>query len=88
MTWRFDLLRHDLLGSKIMDIWEMPNILNCVVRWHQRKKSERKEIEDPYLHQLVDIVYLANLLINKLGIGYSGHSVTKSPSEKFLRVSN
>jgi hypothetical protein len=33
----------------------------------------------------VDIVYLANLLINKLGIGYSGHSVTKSPSEKFLR---
>lgn len=83
---RRDLLRHDLLGSKIMDVWEMPNILNCVVRWHHtEERSERKEIEDPYLHQLVDIVYLANLLINKSGIGYSGHSVTKSPSEKFLR---
>lgn len=86
---RRDLLRHDILGSKIMDAWEMPNILNCVVRWHHtEERSERKEIEDPYLHQLLDVVYLANLLINKLGIGYSGHSVTKSPSEKFLRGMN
>lgn len=86
---RRDLLRHDILGSKIMDAWEMPNILSCVVRWHHtEERSERKEIEDPYLHQLVDIVYLANLLINKLGIGYSGHSVAKNPSEKFLRSMN
>ena len=86
---RRDLLRHDILGSKIMDAWEMPNILSCVVRWHHtEERSERKEIEDPYLHQLVDIVYLANLLINKLGIGFSGHSVAKNPSEKFLRSMN
>ena len=86
---RRDLLRHDILGSKIMDAWEMPNILSCVVRWHHtEERSERKEIEDPYLHQLVDVVYLANLLINKLGIGYSGHSVAKNPSEKFLRSMN
>ena len=86
---RRDLLRHDILGSKIMDAWEMPNILSCVVRWHHtEERSERKEIEDPYLHQLVDVVYLANLLINKLGIGYSGHSVSKNPSEKFLRSMN
>ena len=80
---RRDLLRHDILGSKIMDAWEMPNILSCVVRWHHtEERSERKEIEDPYLHQLVDVVYLANLLINKLGIGYSGHSVAKDPRNK------
>ena len=86
---RRDLLRHDILGSKIMDAWEMPNILSCVVRWHHtEERSERKEIEDPYLHQLVDVVYLANLLINKLGIGYSGHSIAKNPSEKFLRSMN
>lgn len=86
---RRDLLRHDILGSKIMDAWEMPNILSCVVRWHHtEERSERKEIEDPYVHQLVDVVYLANLLINKLGIGYSGHSVAKNPSEKFLRSMN
>jgi len=27
-------------------------------------------------------------LINKLKIGYSGHSITKQPSERFLRSMN
>ena len=35
---RRDLLRHDILGSKIMDAWEMPNILSCVVRWHHTEE--------------------------------------------------
>lgn len=86
---RRDLLRHDFIGSKIMETWEMPNILNCAVKWHHTEdRSERYDIDDPLLHELIDIVYFANLLINQLGIGYSGHSISKKPSEKFLRSMN
>ena len=86
---RRNLLRHDLLGTKIMEAWEMPNILNSVVKWHHtEERKERHDIDDPSIHKLVDIVYFANLLINKLKIGYSGHSITKQPSESFLRSMN
>lgn len=86
---RRNLLRHDLLGSKIMEVWEMPRIVISVVRWHHtEERRQRVDIEDSHLHQLIDIVYLANLLVNKLQIGYSGHSVAKKPSDKFLRSIN
>ena len=45
---------------------------------------ERYDIDDPLLHRLIDIVYFANLLINQLGIGYSGHSISKETMKIFL----
>lgn len=86
---RRNLLRHDFIGSKIMEVWEMPNILNSVAKWHHTEdRTERSDVEDPSIHKIIDIVYFANLLINKLKIGYSGHSITKHPSERFLRSMN
>ena len=59
------------------------------MKWHHTEnKSERIDVECNQLNNLIDIVYLANLMINKLKIGYSGHSITKNPSDKFLRPFN
>jgi len=86
---RRGLLRHDLLGECLLDLWEMPSELKLVVKWHHfESKSDRSDIDSPVLNKLIDIVYLANLIINKLKIGYSGHSITKDPSDKFLRSFN
>ena len=79
-------LRHDVMGYYMMKFWNMPKDLGTVVRWHHtEERAERGEIESPDLHKLIDIVYFANILINKLKIGYSGHMIAKTPSEKFLR---
>jgi HD-like signal output (HDOD) protein len=81
-----NLLRHDQLGFLMMKFWDMPKDLGFVVKWHhEEERSNRSDIESSELNQLIDIVYFSNLIINKLGIGYSGHSISKSPSEKFLR---
>ena len=86
---RRDLLRHDLLGYHLLDIWEMPKQLKQVVKWHHTEnKSERIDVECSQLNNLIDIVYLSNLMINKLKIGYSGHRILKKPSDKFLRSLN
>ena len=64
----------------------MPKDLGFVVKWHhEEERSNRTDIESSELNQLIDIVYFSNLIINKLSIGYSGHSIAKSPSDKFLR---
>jgi putative nucleotidyltransferase with HDIG domain len=80
------LLRHDEMGFLMMKFWRMPLDLALTVRWHHiEDRGMREGIESSELHQLIDIVYFANLIINKLQIGYSGHQITKIPSEKFLR---
>ena len=74
------------MGYLMMKFWKMPLDLALTVRWHHTEdRGIREGIESPELHQLIDIVYFANLIINKLQIGYSGHLITKAPSEKFLR---
>ena len=83
---RRGLIRHDLLGSKMLEHWKMPSDLITVVKWHHSEnRAEREEVDSPCLHQLIDIVYFANLIVNKLNIGYSGHRIAKVPSPKFLR---
>jgi HD-like signal output (HDOD) protein len=70
----------------MMKFWRMPNDLALTVRWHHtQKREDREDVDSPEVHQLIDLVYFANLIINKLQIGYSGHLIIKSPSEKFLR---
>ena len=81
-----NLLRHDEMGYLMMKFWRMPNDLALTVRWHHtQNRDDREDVDSQEVHQLIDLVYFANLIINKLQIGYSGHLIIKSPSEKFLR---
>ncbi len=80
------LVRHDLLGYLICKEWAISPMAEAVSLWHhEEERSNRLDIEDPYTHKLIDIVYLANKVAHKLNIGNSGHSIYRAPSPKFLK---
>lgn len=80
-----ECLMHDKLGSLMMEFWKMPPELSAVIRYHHvEKRAMRAGVESANLNHLIDIVYLANILTNRLENGNSGHSVTKAPSSLFL----
>lgn len=81
-----NLIRHDLAGAKMMQAWNMPDSLVMPVLWHHTEdRSLRTDVVSPEHHSLIDIVYFANFIVHKIGIGFSGHAITKTPSDKFLR---
>ena len=81
-----NLIRHDLAGAKMMQAWNMPESLILPVLWHHTEdRAQRQDVFDPTSHSLIDIVYFANFLVHKIGIGFSGHAINKVPSDKFLR---
>ena len=80
------LLQHEILGSMIAQKWEMPEELIQSIRWHHTEEREdRKGLEDPDVHFLVDMVFLSNCLINKMQFGNSGHEFFSTPPPKLLR---
>ena len=80
-----ECLMHDTLGSLMMEFWQMPAELTAVIRYHhQGHKAMRAGVESDDLNHLIDIVYLANLVVRKLEIGNSGHCITKVASPEFL----
>ena len=80
-----ECLMHDTLGSLMMEFWQMPAELTAVIRYHhQGHRAMRVGVESDDLNHLIDIVYLANLLVKKLEIGNSGHYVTKVASTEFI----
>ncbi len=81
-----NLIRHDLAGAKMMQAWNMPESLILPVLWHHTEdRAQRQDVFEPTSHALIDIVYFANFIVHKIGIGFSGHAITKVPSDKFLR---
>ncbi len=81
-----NLLKHDVLGALIAEKWEMPFERSQSKRWHHTELPEdRTDLEDPDIHQLVDVVYLSNSLVNKMKFGNSGHSLFIPPGPKLLK---
>ena len=81
-----NLIRHDIAGAKMMQAWNMPESLILPVLWHHTEdRAQRQDVFDPTSQTLIDIVYFANFLVHKIGIGFSGHAITNVPSDKFLR---
>jgi len=82
-----ECLMHDTLGSLMMEFWKMPVELIAVIRYHhQGQRGMRVGVESEDLNHLIDIVYLANLLVKKLEIGNSGHYITKVASPEFIEL--
>jgi len=81
-----NLIRHDIAGAKMMQAWNMPESLILPVLWHHTEdRNQRVEVYDVTIQSLIDIVYFSNFLVHKIGIGFSGHAISKTPSDKFLR---
>lgn len=79
-------IRHDLLGSYLARSWGISSMVETVTKWHHEEdRTKRYDIEDAHIQKLVDIVYLANGAIHRLGFGNSGHKVSKPPSKLILR---
>lgn len=79
-------IRHDLLGSYLARSWGISSLVETVTKWHHEEdRTKRYDIEDSQIQKLVDIVYLANGTIHRIGFGNSGHKVSKPPSKMILR---
>ena len=51
-----NLLKHGVLGALIAEKWAMPFELSQSIRWHHTEFPEdRTDLEDPEIHQLVDM---------------------------------
>jgi HD-like signal output (HDOD) protein len=79
-------IRHDILGSYLARIWGISPMVETVTKWHHEEdRSKRHDIEDGNIQKLIDIVYLANGTIHRLGFGNSGHRHVMEPSKLILR---
>ena len=67
------LPRHTEIGCLLAQKWKLPTSIQAVTTYHHRKEQSGRGGLSAELNQVVDIVYLANLLIHALQFGNSGH---------------
>lgn len=79
-------IQHDVLGSMIIKKWGISPIIEKVNRWHHTlSKVSRAEVEDPKIHQLIDMVILANHMVKEVRFGNSGSGQMEALPQDFLR---
>ena len=79
-------LEHDKLGAMIINSWGISPVIEQTTRWHHEPNKEKRiDLEDPHLHKLIDIIFLANYLTKELNFGYSGYSAKTTLNKEFLR---
>lgn len=78
--------RHDRLGATMCERWSLPKPILEVARYHHvdsRTQRSSLDTDSPY-HDYVDIVILANYIVQKLHFGFSGHRKVESPFAELL----
>ncbi len=77
--------RHDLLGYYICKNWGLSTDVENVVRWHhESNRSERNLTISEEGHDVIDLVILANWMVNRQEFGFSGNQHAERPSDAFL----
>jgi putative nucleotidyltransferase with HDIG domain len=70
-----EMPRHTQVGSLLARKWKLPDDLEASIKHHHQKDPRfRADILSDTLQQVVDIVYLSNILIHALKFGNSGHN--------------
>jgi len=78
--------RHDLLGHAICERWNLPEYIGQVCRNHHTvSKNQRNLSETDSRNEFIDVVILANHLVQKIGLGYSGHNSIENGIEEVLK---
>ena len=84
--------RHDLLGHAICKTWNLPEYIGQVCKNHHNiSRNQRNISETDSNNDFIDVVILANHLVHKIGIGYSGHNSNENRIEEvldWLEISN
>lgn len=77
--------RHDLLGHAICERWNLPEYIGQVCRNHHTvSRNQRNLSETDSQNEFIDVVILANHLVRKIGLGYSGHNSIENGIEEVL----
>jgi len=67
------LPRHTVIGHQLAVRWRLPTLLRSVILYHHQRDLALRSGLSSELNNVVDIVYLANLLMHALQFGDSGH---------------
>lgn len=78
--------RHDYLGYLICRHWGLSTAVEGVVRWHhEHNPALRNHVQvGSDESDLIDLVIVANWVVNKLQFGFSGHENPEVPSDALL----
>lgn len=78
--------RHDYLGYLICRHWGLSSVVEGVVRWHHEPDPEKRQKVNPEskLSEIIDLVILANWIVNSLQFGFSGHETPQAPPDSLF----
>ena len=84
---RLELPFHTQVGRELTLKWRLPSLFQAVTSHHHEKELSSRGGLSGEMNLVVDIVYLANLLIHALHFGQSGHAkVVGAPKEVLDRL--
>lgn len=70
---QLDSPRHTHLGHELALKWKLPSLIQASAGHHHEKETNLRAGISSEMNNVVDIVYLSNLLIHALHFGNSGH---------------
>ena len=78
--------RHDYFGYLICRHWGLSGVVEGVVRWHHEPdpKKRQKVRPDSKTAEMIDLVIVANWVVNTLEFGFSGHETAETPPDDLL----
>jgi len=65
--------KHTAIGRELATKWRLPGLIQAAAAHHHQKETNLRSGLSSEMNNVVDIVYLSNLLIHALQFGHSGH---------------
>jgi putative nucleotidyltransferase with HDIG domain len=65
--------KHTYVGKELATKWRLPGLIQAAAAHHHQKETNLRAGLSSEMNNIVDIVYLSNLLIHALQFGHSGH---------------
>jgi len=79
---------HTTIGGLLAEKWKLPLNMQACIKYHHEKDPNKRGGISYDLNQVVDMVYLANILTHALQFGNSGHKKrTGAPKDLMARLS-
>jgi HD-like signal output (HDOD) protein len=75
---------HTEIGCELTLHWKLPTLFQVVTEEHHRASPASRRAVSAEMHQVIDIVFLANLLIHALHFGQSGHEKVLGVPQELL----
>ena len=79
--------KHSEVGGLLSEKWKLPLHMHAAIKHHHNKEHNTRSGISAELNQVVDIVYLGNLLVHALKFGNSGHKkILGAPKDLMERL--